>query len=612
MIIELIREHQLNIMLELSSVAAIILIFSIFSKFISKDKKKAIIIMAISSFILLRADRLAYIYRGDITTLGYYMVRICNYLVFATSLSLIYGFTNYLITYYKNNDIKELGGKILFILKTLRNLILLGEILLIISQFTNLYYYFDDLNIYHRGKFFIVCYIIPLICLIVQFIVVLITEKKINNNIFISLLLFTLIPILATIIQIFCYGVSLTNMSSVGVVVLLYGSTLLDANKSINEKNKLQNELRIAKSIQLNECPNTFPAFPDRREFDLYAYMNPAKEVGGDFYDYFLLDDNHLGLVIADVSGKGVPAALNMVKAKLLLKGTGLYINNPAKVLSHLNDGFIDNNKLDMFVTVWFGILEITTGKLTFANAGHEDPIIYNSKTGFTSFKTKHGIPIGVMQNYEYENHEVKLNKGDKLFLFTDGIVDLLNTKEKHPDVIINNIKNNLIKYSKGREQFDDITMLCIELLSKHRKANKIELKGKFNANVKEIDKVYEYFTDSMAEIVGIDKIKKYYIVIDEIFSNIAKYGYKDIKDGREEYISIELHMDLEKKKIKIIFEDNGIPFDPTSIMDPNTNKQALDREIGGLGIFIVKKMMDKVTYEYKNERNVLTIEKMY
>ncbi|MBR2828262.1 MAG: SpoIIE family protein phosphatase, partial [Bacilli bacterium] len=314
--------------------------------------------MAVSSFILLRSDRLAYIYRGDISTTGYYMVRICNFLVFATSLSLIYGFNHYLISMYIDNPKEE--KKIPIILRITKILLLIGEILLIISQFTNSYYYFDENNIYHRGKFYIVCFIIPLIILIIQFIIIITYNEKEKKYIFIPLILFTILPIIATIIQLFFYGISLTNISSVGVVVVLYAFTIYDANHLIEEKGKLEKELLIARDIQMNECPNVYPAFPDREEFDLYAIMNPAKEVGGDFYDYFFLDKDHLALIMADVSGKGVPAALNMVKAKILLKGTGLYINNPAKVLGLLNEGFIDNNDLNMFVTVWFGILEIS------------------------------------------------------------------------------------------------------------------------------------------------------------------------------------------------------------------------------------------------------------
>ena len=627
--IEFIRTHQLNIMFGFSYISGIIVLFTLFTKYISKSKKRAILIMAISSFILLRADRLAYMYSGDISTMGYYMVRICNYLVFAMSLSIIYGFNNYLISFHTDDNSESDEKRIPKIFIIIKALLIIAEILLIISQFTNIYYYFDINNKYHRGKLYILCYIIPLMSLLIQFIIILIYDKQSKKRIFIPLILFTILPIIATIIQMFYYGISIINISCVGVVVLLYAFTIYDANLLIEEKGKLENELHIAREIQLNECPNVFPAFPDRNDFDLYAIMNPAKEVGGDFYDYFLLDDDHLGMVMADVSGKGVPAALNMVKAKLLLKGTGLYINDPSKTLDLLNEGFIDSNKLDMFVTVWFGIIEISTGNLVFANAGHEDLILYNEKKGYSVYKTKHDIPIGVIKNYKYKNYEIKLDKGDKIFLHTDGVVDAIDKHNKHYG--LNNLLKNLNKnkdknvkdliesvslsldnYSKDCEQFDDITMLCFELFTKNNNDKIIKLEGTFKATVEEINHVYEYFTDTVANIVGLDKVKKYYIVIDELFSNIAKYGYKDITDGRDEYIKISLSMNLNKRLITLVFEDNGIPFNPLTIMDPNTNKLASEREIGGLGIFIVKKMMDKVSYEFKNSKNFLTIEKKY
>ena len=628
MILDFIREHQLNIMLCLSSISGIIAIFTMFTGYISKSKKKALLIMSISAFILLLTDRYAYIYRGDISTLGYYMVRICNYFVFATSLSLIYGFNEYLISLQDDSidlDYKK-TTKILF---GLRTVLITGEIILIISQFTNLYYYFDINNNYHRGNLFIICYIIPLISLLTQLLIILIYKRNTKKHIFVPLLLFAILPIIATLIQIYAYGVSLTNISSVFVVILLYVFTIYDANILIEAKGKLEKELHIARDIQLNEVPNTFPSFPERKEFDLYAIMNPAKEVGGDFYDYFLLDDNHLGMVIADVSGKGVPAALNMVKSKLLLKGIGIYLNDPAKALDLLNNGFIDNNKLDMFVTAWFGILEITTGKLKFANAGHEDIIIYNEKTGYDLFETKHGIPIGVKKNYQYTNYETKLNKGDKIFLYTDGVVESINTnrkqyginnllktlnknKEKSVEDIIKSVNSDLNDYSKGCEQFDDITMLCVELTKSKDKNDIIHLNCTFKADVKEINNVYEYFTDTLAESVGSQKLQNYYVVIDEIFSNIAKYGYKDITDGRDEYVNIDLTIDTKKRNIKIVFEDNGVKFNPLTIMKQNMSSSAKDRKIGGLGIFIVKEMMDKVSYEYKKEKNFLTIEKSY
>ena len=621
---DFIRNYQLNMMLALSSICAVIIFFVSITKYISKEKKKSLLIMTISALVLLMSDRYAYYFRGDTTLFGYYMVRISNYLVFAMSLSIIYGFNNYLISFHNDNST---NSKVPKILKYIKILIIIGHILLIISQFTNLYYSFDTDNYYHREKGFLICYIIPLISLLLLSVVVLMYHKRTKKRIFIPLILFTVLPIITSIIQIFTYGLSLTNITCSGVVIIIYASTIYDANILKSEKEKIENELQVARDIQLNECPNEFPAFPLRKEFDLYAIMNAAKEVGGDFYDYFLIDDNHLALVIADVSGKGVPAALNMVKAKILLKGIAKYIHDPAKILTSLNNSFTDNNKLDMFVTILFGIIDLTTGKLKFANAGHEDLIIYDENKGFDILKTKHDIPIGAISNYQYKNHEVTLNKGNKLFLYTDGILDavdrnnkqfgidnLLKTLNKYKDnntkKITEYIMKTLENYREDRQQFDDITMLCFELTGENKHNNKISLKNKFKVDLKEIDNVYKYFTPAISNVIGKEKIKEFYITIDEIFSNIVKYGFKNI--DKDDYVQLELIIDSLQRNIKIIFEDNGIPFNPLENNTPDINLSADERKEGGLGIFIVKKMMDKVSYKYKNNKNILTIEKKY
>ena len=623
-----VKEHQLNVMLALAAISGIIVIFVLLTNHISKRKKNSILIMALSSMILLFADRLAYIYRGDMNTLAFYMVRICNYLVYATSLSIIYGFNEYLISFHIDNSESSKKSDIPIGLNIAKYLVIIGEIILILSQFTDLYYYFDDSNLYQRGRGFILCYIFPLISIIIQCITILKYHKKTRQRILIPILLFTILPLIATITQIFLYGVSLTNITSVCMVVLLYVSTIRDADILLQERERMESELQIASQIQINECPNEFPAFPDRKEFDLYGTMIPAKEVGGDFYDYYLLDDDHLAIAIADVSGKGVPAALNMVKAKILLKGVALYTDDPAKALDLLNHGFIDNNKFEMFVTVWLGILELSTGNLKFANAGHESVIIYNEQTGFDIYKSRHGVPIGAMPENKYKNQEIVLKKGDKLFLYTDGVLDSINENNekfginnllkilnKHTNKgskeLIETIEQELEAYSRNCDQFDDITMLCFEYCKDENvDNNKIYLEGKFKADVKEVKNVFEYFTDTMASIIGIEKVKNYYIVIDEIFSNIAKYGFKD--KSKDNYIVIKLNMNLIKRNIKITFEDEGIPFNPLENDDPNTNLSAKKREEGGLGIFIVKKMMDKVSYEYKNNKNIFIIEKKY
>ena len=187
------------------------------------------------------------------------------------------------------------------------------------------------------------------------------------------------------------------------------------------DKERIATELNVATQIQASMLPCIFPAFPGRREFDVYATMTPAKEVGGDFYDFFLVDDDHLALVIADVSGKGVPAALFMVIAKTLLKNAAQTGLSPKAVLEKVNNQLCENNEAEMFVTVWLGIYEISTGKLTAANAGHEYPAVRHENGKFELFKDRHGFVLAGMEGARYREYELELKAGDTLFVYTDG-----------------------------------------------------------------------------------------------------------------------------------------------------------------------------------------------
>ncbi len=190
------------------------------------------------------------------------------------------------------------------------------------------------------------------------------------------------------------------------------------------EKQRLDTELSVAADIQINMLPNHFPAFPEREEFDLYAVMDPAKEVGGDFYDFFLIDDDHLALVMADVSGKGVPAALFMVISKTLIKNVTLSdgCSGPGEILSDVNDRLCEGNEDSMFVTVWLGILTISTGQLVSASAGHEYPVFYRRESGFRMEKDPHGPALGAMEGMRFREMQWQMNPGDLLFLYTDGV----------------------------------------------------------------------------------------------------------------------------------------------------------------------------------------------
>lgn len=246
------------------------------------------------------------------------------------------------------------------------------------------------------------------------------------------------------------------------------------------EKERIGAELSLATRIQADMLPNIYPAFPERKEFDIYASMTPAKEVGGDFYDFFLVDEDHLCMVMADVSGKGVPAALFMMASKIILANNAMMGKSPAQILTDTNAAICANNREEMFVTVWLGILEISTGKLTAANAGHEYPIIKQADGKFELFKDKHGFVIGGMDGVKYKEYEMHLTPGAKLFLYTDGVPEAtdankelfgtermltaLNAKlDASPEEMLENVRNAVDSFVAEAEQFDDLTMLGLE-----------------------------------------------------------------------------------------------------------------------------------------------------
>jgi sigma-B regulation protein RsbU (phosphoserine phosphatase) len=251
-----------------------------------------------------------------------------------------------------------------------------------------------------------------------------------------------------------------------------------------SEKERMKHELAMGKSIQSSMLPHIFPPFPERNEFDLYASMDPAREVGGDFYDYFFIDDDHLCLLMADVSGKGIPGALFMMITKAILQNTAKLEKSPAKILTKANEAICANNQTQMFVTVWIGVLEISSGKMRAGNAGHEYPIIKTPEGRFEILKDRHDFVLGGMEDIRYHEYDIEFSPGSKIFLYTDGIPEatdannrmfgmdrLLKTlneaPDENPEQLLKNVRAAVDRFVNGAEQFDDLTMLCMEYKGK-------------------------------------------------------------------------------------------------------------------------------------------------
>ena len=487
-----LKQAQLSIMLFLAGICAITSLFVLFTKQMPKKQKRALLLMDISAVVLLIADRNAYIYRGDPGALAFYIVRVCNFLVFFLNPVILYGFNMYL------DDICVRDGENRGVKRALlaaNVTIVLSIALLIFSQFTGFCYSFNESNLYQRGPGYLFFVLILLLTIVIQIDLIIRSRKRFDKKTLTVLLLFTFVPILAAVVQVFLYGLSLINFGLVAMVVVLYVFTLTSLSKQIEDyrknllemtlqRERVNTELALATRIQTDMMPSSFPAFPDRPEIDIYASMTPAKEVGGDFYDFFFVDHDHLALVIADVSGKGIPAAMFMTMTKSMLRTQTAAGHGPQEVLEAVNRLICENNKEKMFVTVWLGILNVNTGELTAANAGHEYPILKAPVGDYKLVKDKHGFVLGGLKRVQYKEYTLTVTPGSRLFVYTDGLSEARNedrvlfgtdrilqalnsAKDAHPEEVLRTVNEAVARFVDGAEQRDDLTMMCIEYRGK-------------------------------------------------------------------------------------------------------------------------------------------------
>ena len=378
------------------------------------------------------------------------------------------------------------------------------------------------------------------------------------------------------------------------------------------EKERIGAELDVAAKIQSSMLPCIFPAFPDRNEFDIYATMDPAKEVGGDFYDFFMVDADHLAFVVADVSGKGVPAALFMVIGKTLIKDhTGLH-DDLGEVFTEVNNILCASNSEEMFITAFEGVLNLKTGELRYVNAGHEIPFLCRKGGVFEPYKVRAGFVLAGMQGIRYRAGSIQLEPGDKVFQYSDGIPEAINSEkapygmkrlesvlaknsEKAPSELLPLVKADVDAFVGDADQFDDITMLCIEFKGNGRKAE-ISL----TPDAESVKTVAEFLDTTLeAWEIPMKVVSKLQIVADEIYSNIVRYS--QAKNAKVTAVQNGTVLSLR-------FEDDGKPYDPTTAAEPDITASAEEREIGGLGIFVVRNMMDSMDYRYKDGHNMLTL----
>lgn len=382
----------------------------------------------------------------------------------------------------------------------------------------------------------------------------------------------------------------------------------------------MDEEMQVAKSIQTSALPNVFPAFPGRKDFDIFASMDPAKEVGGDFYDFYLIG-NKLYFLVADVSGKGIPAAMFMMRAKTQLKSLAEAGHPINEVFTMGNNSLCSGNDAGMFVTAFMGSLDLETGLIEYSNAGHNPPLVRHQNGTFEYLKSKVNFVLGGMEGIPYKKQTLQLEKGDVLFIYTDGVTEATNIHtvlygEDRLQRILNQIEYNdmhslcdqikvtVDDFTGEAQQFDDITMMGIKFLGSD--ISKIHFdEGK----IEDIPSVTAFVEEKLEPMDCPYKVVlQLGMVIDEVYSNIVRYGYKNTQGP----VTVTLEECQGPHGVILSFVDEGIPYNPVIKEDPDVTLSAEERQIGGLGIFMVKKFTDDMTYEYKNDKNVLKIRKNF
>lgn len=389
----------------------------------------------------------------------------------------------------------------------------------------------------------------------------------------------------------------------------------------IKSKERMEGELNVAKDIQMSMLPLIFPAFPQRDEIDIYANLIPAREVGGDFYDFHFLDENHLYMVVGDVSGKGVPAALMMAVTKTLLKSRAGNDRSTASILTHVNNEIAKDNDAYMFITVFIGILNTVTGELVYSNAGHNPSFVIEKNRNITKLADLHGPVVGAMEDMTYKETSVQVDKDAIILAYTDGITESQNIKEelysdqRFEDLLKNGtydttkqlselIIESVKEFEGDTEQFDDITVLAVQLKDEKNESGIVKTGIKIANIIAEMPQVIDHFEAfGMEQGLPFGTIQKFNIALDELLNNIISYGFKDSKEHE-----IEVQFELRNTRLIITVKDDGIPFNPFRNDPPDTMLSIDERNIGGLGIHIVKNMVDEYEYKRQTDRNIITL----
>ncbi len=387
------------------------------------------------------------------------------------------------------------------------------------------------------------------------------------------------------------------------------------------QKERMEDELNIGREIQMSMIPLVFPAFPDHDEFSIFAMLKPAREVAGDFYDFYFVDEDRICFCIGDVSGKGVAAALFMAMTKTLIKSRAADDRSPASILTHLNNELNANNKNCMFVTLFVGIMNIRTGELVYTNAGHNPPYLKRRDGDLLRMDRLHGPFVGAMAGMIYEEDQATMAPGDLLFLYTDGVTEardvgermfsedrlkylLLSAEGGDAEAVVGLTVAAVKAFEGETEQADDITVLALAFHGSPRDARVGERRIVIKNDLFEIESAQEKINAFAEEFdIPVPVAMKLKLICGEILNNVISYAYRD-----EAEHDIETRVELAGKRLTVTITDDGVPFNPLSAAPPDTDLPLEEREIGGLGIHLVRTLVDDVSYHRRIDKNVLTM----
>ena len=397
---------------------------------------------------------------------------------------------------------------------------------------------------------------------------------------------------------------------------------IANLKQTMSAKEKIESELRIARDIQMSMLPKVFPPFPNHNRLDLFAVLNPAKEVGGDLYDFFMKDDR-LYFAIGDVSGKGVPASLLMAVTLTLFRSVAANMESSAAVIKSLNASLSDNNPSNMFITMLSGSLDLNTGLLRYCNAGHNPPVVITPDGACTWLETVPNLPIGVTKEFPFEEQCLTLSDNSSLILYTDGITEAENTQKElygkdrlldtirknsklAPVAMIETLLSDISNFVNDCDPSDDITLMIMEykLRTLFSETSKLVI---FN-RIEELNKL-SVFIEQTGERLNLtpELTMNLNLALEEAIANIIQHGKQKTTNEL-----IEIIFSHNNDKLTFTITDNGEAFDPTDIADTDITLSAEERPIGKLGIFLIKRIMNEVTYRRENGKNILTLTKYY